>query len=208
MHKLRVAALALTLTACATRQASVSTLDPIDDPRAVLVIKTCGSAQSMGSGTITGPRRVLTAWHVVRCPIPVSLEIHRGKDSVHGLSVFGWPDRDTAVVALDATLVAPTVAFGPTPEAHDRLCGSAAHPVRWRTCGAVTPTKMLCENGFCSDFDFRAIVTYGNSGAAAYDSRNRLVGIITGSRFLKGTDISIGESFVVSVAAIVPELTR
>lgn len=144
-----------------------------------------------GSGVIVGPRRVLTADHVAACPIAGMLQVTTSDGRERRIFVDReWPKTDVARLEL-----APGDSFGDfTPprvgEPAGEICSRVAFPERTSHCGAFEAYR---EDHPDASVQFAAIVAKGNSGAGAYDSSGRLVGIVTSGQFL--FDVPMGTGF-------------
>jgi S1-C subfamily serine protease len=132
-----------------------------------------------GSGTIVNDRTVLTAAHIAEDD-PGEVCVRRAT-MVNGKSYLlapgvSMPDRDLASLVTVDDKFAPTypVVYGLTPAFGSRVCSMTAHPrFLWR-CGDVQrPAEAP------GDLTHTIVTEGGNSGSGVYDTRGRLVGIIT-----------------------------
>ena len=137
-----------------------------------------GFAASMGSGVIVDAHTVLTANHIAEDE-PGEICVRRAVP-VNGRSYLlapgkTLPDRDLASL-VSAEPFSPTfpVVYGPAPGYGEHVCSMTAYPrVLWR-CGEV---QTVADPP--GDLSHTIMTEGGNSGSGVYDSRGRLVGIIT-----------------------------
>lgn len=131
---------------------------------------------SFGSGVQISDHTVLTAAHVVPCPLErsaVIVVIARSGETLARPMLVGIDD-DIVRLDLVTTLPARKAQIGPRPAPQEIVCMSAAVPKRGRKCGLV--------DGFGAppgDVTHGANTVPGNSGAGVYDVVGRLVGIVT-----------------------------
>jgi S1-C subfamily serine protease len=150
---------------------------------AVEVHAHCGENQDYaGSGVVVGPRRVLTAAHVIPCVTGRALVIDaRGRVTpVRVEALLPWADLARLVASDPAPFDGlPPARVGPPPEVGQRVCVAPGYPARAWECG---PVEVVGEFPPLSLWH-RARTEYGNSGGGIFDSRGRLVGIITHKRY-------------------------
>lgn len=130
-----------------------------------------------GSGTVVNETTVLTAGHVATDPAGMTcVRAITTSDGKRRLALRGTIDTalDLATLHTLTPMKATPVTFGPMPEYGDRLCAQTAAPMWLRRCGEsqylTTPPGDLVHT---------IVVEGGNSGSGVYDSRGRLVGVIT-----------------------------
>lgn len=171
-----------------------------------------------GSGTIIGPREVLTAQHVITCPpinsIPGKLELVITIDyqrSIRAMVVTKeWHGRDIARLGTATTfgdVKPPAIA----PVGEEKIVTSVSFPMRGMTFGWARGARNhnACPfpgSVFCHDFTFSAPVQRGNSGGAVYDADGALVGVITGGFFEDKEDITALDGLASSVWPIRSEI--
>lgn len=169
---MKFAALILWLASCA-RPAPVP--DPPElgdrsDLRSVAITSPCG----MGSGVIVGPRHVVTALHVVACPIPGAF-IAAGDDVYFAGRDIALEQHDIARLELveDDPRALP---YDGKPAVADAVIGEGACvyapvPERKISCGKVTGVN-------ATTVAVDAAIRKGNSGSGTYNERGELVGIV------------------------------
>jgi S1-C subfamily serine protease len=125
-----------------------------------------------GSGVLIDGRHVLTALHVVDCPILPAVTVYLEDGTPFFMNVVREDrDRDLALLEVASQgnisnrVAPPTLGL---PEG--RLCSQAAWPYRMSRCGE-----------FDSPDGFWTASVRGNSGAGVYDEFGALVGIVTRS---------------------------
>lgn len=135
---------------------------------------------ALGSGVIVDERHVLTAYHVVECPVipAVVIQLEDGRTR----HVFVQREERTGDLALltlvsaqdfDLGLTRPIIT--PAPPVGEPVCAAVASPAREWNCGNVTAHDDTPANDIAHDAQTR----HGNSGAGVYDSHGDLVGIVT-----------------------------
>lgn len=130
----------------------------------------------MGSGVLVADRLVLTAAHVVACEGTVSIQVTvmaTGQELTATAETIDT-NSDIARLTLSEPVAATPMTYGPRPELDDRVCLVSAVPEYTRRCGNVQSFR---EGK--GDVWHDAITQPGNSGGGVYDSRGRLVGIVT-----------------------------
>lgn len=138
-----------------------------------------GFMLSGGSGVIVDAKHVITAGHVAT---------EKGVCSFTATSFDGkkrvmWakkvmPAVDLAVLEIGvgvSPFVTTPVDIGSYPSVGERVCALHAWPSWGRKCGEVQPYSTTPQ----ADLVFFAVIDHGNSGSGVYDSRGRLVGIVT-----------------------------
>lgn len=159
--------------------------------RAVEVGVLCeGKPRTMqiGSGVLVDSRHVLTAYHVVSCRVVAAVAILAGGQQV-ALSVErAAVSADVAWLVLAGQVPVPRVEIADAPSPGARVCMESAQPARHRVCG-LSMMRIHAE-GQEIKFSFQPIP--GNSGSGLYDSRGRLIGIVThrGQAFGLATSLS------------------
>lgn len=136
-----------------------------------------------GSGVVVGPRHVLTALHVVDCPLIPTVRVHThwGEDRVMRVS---WEDRDRDLALLELVSasdfeldVAPPV-VSPARTWGDAVTLVTTYPREFVRQGAVCATNLDRRAFEGADLCISADATPGNSGSGVYDGLGRLVGIV------------------------------
>lgn len=140
-----------------------------------------GLAQWRGSGVITGKHTILTAYHVVQCEGLMSSYVETLGGNLYEVQVVvdsEYNDIAKIEIVTDIGEEFPWFEFeiGPRPELGELVCSESAIPTRARKCGTVTG---LAENPNNGDIKFTNDVEGGNSGSGLYDTRGRLIGIVT-----------------------------
>jgi S1-C subfamily serine protease len=128
-----------------------------------------------GSGVLLSESTVLTAHHVVECKGTgtVMIEFPTGTATIGEVKVVDL-EGDVALLAMLEPMKFAPARIGPKPAVDERICIVAAVPDRSRRCGEV---KLWADRP--GDVKHDAITEPGNSGSGVYDSRGRLVGIVT-----------------------------
>lgn len=142
---------------------------------AVKLTVTCASgSQPFGSGVIVGPEHVVTALHVVACDGIITAT------EVNGTVTLMIVDQVHPLLDVARLQVAGTYRFRDArpriwtvPAIGDEVCVVPGFPSRGRACGDVE------RGGTPTNFPHTATTEPGNSGGGVYDSRGRLVGIVT-----------------------------
>ena len=152
----------------------------------VLVQKVCpDGSKGFGTGILVAPDRVLTATHVVKCEIvpgmplymdPTNIKVSITKtqtlDAKIEVEVSGF---DVSRLKLKDKSFAPyfsEVSVGPKPDIGERVCQVSAVPRSTYRCGEVQFSAV-------DRILFGHPVESGNSGSGVFDSKGRLVGIVT-----------------------------
>lgn len=176
--------LALIFALFITTPAHAATQAEIQDSRAVEIRTRCfdldsGKMRSYGgSGVGVDRNTVITAAHVSSpCLIPALIEVRRQSGDWIPAYVRKVSHRDDIAVLFVAGDLGAfhKIAFAPVPPS-GQICMSVAAPARKRICGAVE-RKTALQVGWT--FSHTANPTPGNSGSGVYDSKGRLVGILT-----------------------------
>jgi S1-C subfamily serine protease len=124
-----------------------------------------------GSGVLVGPRRILTAAHVVPCGEAAHVVVTTPDGYVVPAHVTYTDDaNDVAVIVPGYALPGPYPTV--TSVGTGRVCIFSAVPERRVTCGVIRTVKG-------TEIDHAADTRYGNSGSGLYDAHGRLVGIVT-----------------------------
>ncbi len=185
-----------TVTTCAgcgalVRQATRSRTVGDQNQATVRLEVRCGTMIQGGSGVLLGRFEVLTAAHVVDCDTtPVIIATQLG-DFGHNMKVvLEAPGADLARLEIvdDSEFWRSTVAEVADVEVHDLVCVATGRPAYEFHCGVVE--RRLDTPGH--DLALSVPVERGNSGAAVYDVKGRLVGIVTRMRQMKYNGQSIG----------------
>lgn len=134
-----------------------------------------------GSGVLSGPETVLTAWHVVKCP-PRSVRIVWvvTPDEVKHWAQLGAGDPSHDVARLVVSDLTASKLEIVSPLVGDTVCIATAHPQRQLSCGVVYAISSFktTTNGTV-DVWHSARTIPGNSGAGVYNRRGQLVGLAT-----------------------------
>jgi S1-C subfamily serine protease len=138
-----------------------------------------GGYTSNGSGVIVNDSTIFTAAHVATDPD--GYVCMRRATMVNGKSYPLAPgvvrkDRDLASLKLILQKFDPTwpVVFGVAPAFGTTVCAMTAYP-RWLwKCGEVQTREQPP-----GDISVTIVVEGGNSGSGVYDTRGRLVGLVT-----------------------------
>lgn len=133
---------------------------------------------STGSGVIVSKTEILTATHVIEwCDAPeVIATPPRGFGRRMRVSMVSTlTDVARMRIADDGEFgdVAPPK-IGPVSDG-SRICAALADPYQQRRCGFIEDQRSDMRN----DLIFSAPIEPGNSGSGLYDSRGRLIGIVT-----------------------------
>lgn len=186
----RLAAL-VALVGCARAQPPIAPVVTDEQgTNAVRITRTCitidadhrGMAitAALGSGTVIGPGRVLTANHVTRCE-GSALTVYRVDDTegVARDAILLWrdPGHDLAELLSPGFVSHGQVRFGRASDGA-RVCYQPGAPSRERVCGTAKHERNTEPNG-ALDLKLTASVRHGNSGAALYDDSGRIVGVVT-----------------------------
>jgi S1-C subfamily serine protease len=155
---------------------------PSSDPTAVVPPIEAGMPiRRAGSGVVVGPRHVLTALHVVGCPLipTVRVRTYWGEDRAVRVT---WEDRDRDLALLELVSasdfevdVAPPVISAPLG---DVIILVTAYPREYVRQGAVCATNLDRRAFDGADLCVSADATPGNSGSGVYDGLGRLIGIV------------------------------
>lgn len=135
---------------------------------------------SVGTGVIIDKNHVLTAAHVVRCPIIAEVRVStqnghhyhmvvQRSDESADLALLEMSSLDTFAHAL------PPAVFGPQPAVGDTVCTAVAWPRFEHHCGTISSVTDTAKN----DTFMLLPVEHGNSGGGVYDMQGRVVGIVT-----------------------------
>lgn len=147
-----------------------------------------------GSGVVVSSTQILTAWHVVSTTPPICrLRASTTEGDTYALTVdMAAPEADVVRMTIDGTFKnASTPKLGPKPAVGTTVCVLGAIPSRQRRCGEAQWTFDVPPPG---DIEHTAITEPGNSGGGLYDSRGRLVGIVTHLQFCRNGQICGGRA--------------
>lgn len=150
----------------------------------VLITTVCLAADGsggtwVGTGVIVNDHTVLTAAHIAEDPPGTaclrSARMVNGRRYalIHGKTL---PGRDLASLVTVLETFSPTypIVYGPPPAFGERVCSMTAYPrALWRCGEAQTAEEPP------GDLSHTIVTEGGNSGSGVYDTRGRLVGIIT-----------------------------
>ncbi len=138
--------------------------------------------QLWGSGVIIDDTHILTAHHVVDCPLMAFIEI-RLADGRKFTATTTKIDttQDVAILSVmnlkGFELNIPTARIGREPEIGELLCFYSAHPFKRRSCGKFDQKTSFTS--VSNAIEFAAEVTKGNSGSGVYNQYGELVGVVT-----------------------------
>lgn len=184
-----VTAMVSTCASCAPHTTSSYGRSAPEMHQSTVTIRTvCSNGVFAGSGVMVSPTRILTAGHVVRCQIsetsfepPLAIGVDGGDDEFHFATLDSADFQegvDVAALTVDGMRKYFTpVTIGPQPDIGERVCASTGRKPRYAIkCGTVQPRTTADDTGTTR---FDGIIEGGNSGSGLYDSRGRLVGIVT-----------------------------
>jgi S1-C subfamily serine protease len=182
--------IAALLVSCGPRAGVKTPLIPSEVQRhaTVAIYVTCvdigGNLFSKGgSGVITGKHTILTANHVVECSGMSAIFVETLGGALFEMQVVVQMDEyDLAKLVSEETLPWQVLRIGPQPQPGDVVCHESAIPTRARKCGTV---RHVSEEPSNRDIRHTAQSESGNSGSGMFDSRGRLIGIVTMKRMDK-----------------------
>lgn len=139
------------------------------------------AAMYYGSGVFVGPRDVLTAYHVVHCPVfgavgLIQVVLPNGRRL--GAEVMKTDARhDLARLVLSNAVYPGPVPGLARPHRADRICIAPGYPTASpRQCGLVT--EVADDGSHWGEVHHLAPTFVGNSGSGVYDSDGYLIGIV------------------------------
>lgn len=137
-----------------------------------------------GTGVVISERHILTALHVVQCPLIPTVKVHLADGrTTYALVTREDEDNDIALLEVASAqnlelYIAPPVLVQPA-DFSGRWCARA-------TTGARCGDFMYPQNGRAI---FGGVTSKGWSGAGVYDEQGRLTGIVLGGN---GTSTEVG----------------
>ena len=143
-----------------------------------------GIKAGKGSGVITGEHTILTANHVVACGGISVLFIETLDGNLIEAKVVAQAEEHD-IAKLETLEKLPKVkpfGWATPPKKGAVICAESAVPMRSRKCGNV----LHKDKRPGADLEHNAITIPGNSGSGVFDTRGRLVGIVTMSRSRHG----------------------
>ncbi len=178
---------ALVLLSCAHPHPQYATAEIGDEyARAVRIEPVCVDPLTLeietpgiGSGVIISDRQVLTAGHVVDCPLLLGAYAIDADGTKH--EMFLEATAEGADIVRLKLFPQDPKGFGfkdlsaSHPVVGDEVCILSAVPARRRVCGQVTGYEDLDSGNLMHT----ALTEYGNSGGGLWDAEHRLVGIVT-----------------------------
>jgi len=132
-----------------------------------------------GSAVAIDGHHLMTALHVVQCSAGTPGVVVRSSNGKRfdALIQRTWESKDIAQLHVQLELSASVgVQIGPIPAVGDSICTQVANPDFGARCGTV---ETIDRGRVDADIAHTAHTEHGNSGGGAYDSRGRLVGIVT-----------------------------
>lgn len=169
VRSMLILAAAAALAGCAGT--TVSSLDSFH--HATVLIE---NAKGHGSGTIVGPHKVLTAYHVVADDSPLDVTFFDGRERAGRVS---WqdPDLDLAVIEVEvpAGYHAPELTCA-APE-RGQLLVALGHPTqsRWVAVGGYLPDpERIGRSGYVA---MGFPIGLGTSGGPVFDEEGRVIGV-------------------------------
>lgn len=156
-----------------------------------------------GSGVRIGGHSILTAEHVVDCPVGVAKVTVKDVESrVHDARVVATLSADVARLEVDDLPTMSRLAIA-APELGTQACAVVGVPEPGRVCGEIEPSRTSPGPG---RLRVRFVAEHGNSGAGVFNEEGVLIGILVYLFPCKGTD---GNEQVceAGVTALVPHLT-
>lgn len=130
----------------------------------------------VGSGTALGNHHILTAQHVIDCPVARTIQVVTYDGRVFKATV-DREDADADVARLEVSdslaLDVPPVIIN-YPTANDRVCAFSAYPVRGSSCGDLVTVEHMSKGNLLHT----ARVEHGNSGGGLYTG-GYLTGVTT-----------------------------
>lgn len=198
MHLRLLAALLVVLATARAEAQSGVTLRPIDQAT-VRIISLSGIEPSQvegrrtraqrvvgspstthGSGVVIGPNLVLTARHVVWAAEAWAVVLPGSSDPHAALPVYVDPERDIAILAVDAALphriALPSEARALTLSEHVSASGYPLDLREYTPAAVSGEVSRVTRNG---ELHLAMTVNPGHSGGPVIDAQGRLVGIIS-----------------------------
>lgn len=139
-------------------------------------------SQRVGTGVVIDDYHVLTAFHVIECPVLSYITVKLADNRVFRMVVTkSEPTRDLAMLSVFGSkgfeLQLGPALIGQPPKQGSDVCFFTGAPQRTRRCG---PYNSRIKTDKLPDAMFViAQADPGNSGSGIYDVSGRLVGIVT-----------------------------
>lgn len=165
---------------------------PVEDPtlareyaRVVRIDVQCDDGGHIGSGVRVGGSAVLTAMHVITCDegLPSAMKVTDASGVTRAARMVAISPADVARLEVAGLSDMSDVDVASTVVG-ERLCATFAFPELGRRCGDTWPHASKAPGDVIVDF----VAEKGNSGAAVWDARGRLVGILVYQRSCAGVD--------------------
>jgi S1-C subfamily serine protease len=141
---------------------------------------------AQGSAVVVGRRSLVTACHVVKGAISVTVTHSGGAEQAAVLRTTTDPDprRDLCVLTTEVDIGAPAVAIAPLDTVH---VGDPAYAIGSPLGLELTLTSGLVsglrtdDHGVVNAIQASAVVTHGSSGGGLFDKEGRLMGVTVAS---------------------------
>lgn len=145
-----------------------------------------------GSGVVIDERHVLTAYHVIGCPVVAIVHVVLSDGRNFRMYVDKEdPEHDMARLVIASAenfgLNIPPPTRGPIPKYGDAICTAVAYPLLGGACGTVSTvndpysTKHLpapFDAILFGDIGVTSLIVSGNSGGPVYDVGGNLIGLV------------------------------